>query len=158
MSAVDLQLLNLKPDATEERLREFLQQQVSVTEILNVEILTPGDDKPRVGVARVVADRTALNADLTGTQLDGNPLDVVFLDEEAGLNLQQKGKIDFKQLIEKVKKMYAELNSDELKSIYSEVAAMMIKNGKVDLSSQNLQSVGQKMAPVFGKLSGMFRK
>ncbi|KAE8301868.1 RNA recognition motif-containing protein [Giardia duodenalis] len=158
MSTVDLQLLNLKPDATEERLKEFLQQQASVTEILNVEILTPGDNKPRVGVARVIANRAALKADLTGAQLDGNPLDVVFLDEETGPNPQQKGKIDFNQVIEKVKKIYAELNSDELKPIYSEVAAMMIKNGKVDLSSQNLQSVGQKMAPVFGKLSGMFKK
>lgn len=158
MSTVDLQLLNLKPDATEERLKEFLQQQASVTEILNIEILTPGDNKPRVGVARVIANRAALKADLTGAHLDGNPLDVVFLDEETSPNPQQKGKIDFNQVIEKVKKIYAELNSDELKPIYSEVAAMMIKNGKVDLSSQNLQSVGQKMAPVFGKLSGMFKK
>lgn len=158
MSTVDLQLLNLKPDATEERLREFLQQQASVTEILNVEILTPGDNKPRVGVARVIANRAALKADLTGAQLDGSPLDAVFLDEETGPNPQQKGKIDFNQVIEKVKKIYAELNSDELKPIYSEVAAMIIKDGKVDLSSQNLQSVGQKMAPVFGKLSGMFKK
>lgn len=158
MSTVYLQLLNLKPDATEERLKEFLQQQASVTEILNAEILTPGDNKPRVGVARVIANRAALKADLTGAQLDGNPLDVVFLDEETGPNPQQKGKIDFNQVIEKVKKIYAELNSDELKPIYSEVAAMIIKDGKVDLSSQNLQSVGQKMAPVFGKLSGMFKK
>lgn len=72
--------------------------------------------------------------------------------------IPSKGEDRFQSSDRKGQKIYAELNSDELKPIYSEVAAMMIKNGKVDLSSQNLQSVGQKMAPVFGKLSGMFKK
>lgn len=158
MSTIDFQVSDLKSDVTAERLTELLQQQSSINEILNVEILSPGDDKPRVGVARVVADREALKADLANAHMDGSPLNIMFLDDDADEAPQKTEAKGFNQIIEKVKRIYAELNSAELKPIYSEVAAMMIKNGKVDLSSQNLQSVGQKMAPVLGKLSGLFKK
>lgn len=157
MGTIDFQVSGLKSDVIVERLTAFLQQQGSIKEILNVEILSPGDDKPRVGVARVVADREALKADLASARIDDAPLNVMFLDDDdAGEGSQKKAK-GFNQIIEKVKRIYAELNTAELKPIYSEVAAMMIKNGKVDFSSQNLQSVGQKMAPVFGKLSGILK-
>lgn len=159
MSTIDFQVSDLKSDVTVERFKEFLQQQSSITEVLNVEVLSPGDNKPRVGVARVKADRSSLRTNLANAQLDGAPLNVTFLDEEAGGSSQQTGeKKGFNQIIERVKKIYAELNTDELRPIYSEVAAMVVKNGKVDLSSQNLQSVGQKMTPVFNKLSGLFKK